>query len=163
MRTIKKTLARHTSPLTISGRQSRHPLYKVPEQCNVPELQNQTLILSAAVYGLLTHSFNFSLILIGAFLTSNLCNEQKNISHRTLREILDYKTKLTPDSMHRSVVLTAHSSTPARRILKRLSYNNYHIVHVTDDNMRVIRTLTEGQLLNALTENGIRVLLSDIK
>ena len=65
--------------------------------------------------------------------------------------------------MHRSVVLTAHSSTPARRILKRLSYNNYHIVHVTDDNMRVIRTLTEGQLLNALTENGIRVLLSDIK
>lgn len=121
------------------------------------------LILSAAVYGLLTHSFNFSLILIGAFLTSNLCNEQKNISHRTLREILDYKTKLTPDSMHRSVVLTAHSSTPARRILKRLSYNNYHIVHVTDDNMRIIRTLTEGQLLNALTENGIRVLLSDIK
>lgn len=120
------------------------------------------LILAAAIYGLLTSQFNFSLILIGAFLLGSLCQEQKNISHRTLHEILDYKTKLKPDRMCRSVVLTANRSTPARQILRRLSYDNYHIIHVTDDDMHIVSTLTEGQLLNALTDRGVRVTLGDI-
>ena len=64
--------------------------------------------------------------------------------------------------MCRSVVLTANRSTPARQILRRLSYDNYHIIHVTDDDMHIVSTLTEGQLLNALTDRGVRVTLGDI-
>lgn len=118
------------------------------------------LLLCAAVYGLLSSNFNFSLILIGAFLLGNLFKEQRNISLRTLREILASDSKLS-EAKH-STVITAHSSDSASQILKLLSYNKYCIVHVTDDNKNVIKTLTEGKILNALVDKGIRTTLGDI-
>lgn len=120
------------------------------------------IMIAAALYTLFTASFNFSLILIGAFLLGNLFAEQKNITRQSLRELLYYRTKLQIGELNRTTVITAHKSTPARKILKRLSYNNYHIIHVTDDNLHIVGTLTEGQLLEALTTRGIRVTLGEV-
>ncbi len=120
------------------------------------------LLLILSVYLLLTRRFNFSFILIGVFLLCNLCTEQKNISKLALREMLDFEDKLKDMDMNRTTVITAHKTTPARKILRRLSYNSYNIIHVVDDKLRVAKTLTEGQLIRALTQQGIRVTLDDI-
>ena len=120
------------------------------------------LLAVLSIYAYLTASFNFSLILIGAFLLGNLFAEQRNISAQALRELLYYRSKLEKDELTRTTVITARGSTPARKILRRLSYSNYHIIHVVDDKLRVVKTLTEGQLLEALTERGIRVTLGEI-
>ena len=120
-------------------------------------------ILGAAIYLLLTSRFNFSLILIGSFLLGNLCFEQKNISLQTLREILYYKEKPDREQLNNTCVLTAYADLPARKLLRRLSYHKYHIVHVIDRNRRVINTLTEGQILNALLNESIRITLGEIK
>lgn len=120
------------------------------------------LLLFLSIYFLLTRRFNFSFILIGVFLLGNLCTEQKNISKLALREMLDFEDKLTNSDMHRTNVVTAHKTTPARKILRYLSYNRYNIIHVVDDKLRVSKILTEGQLIKALTQQGIRVTLDDI-
>lgn len=120
------------------------------------------ILLLLAVYALLTARFNFSLIMIGVFLLGNLFSEQKNISRQALREILYYKDKLHNSGMCRTTVVTAARETPARQILKRLSYSNYYIIHVVDANLRICKTLTEGELLKALTERGIRISLGEI-
>lgn len=120
------------------------------------------LLFLLAIYSLCTSQFNFSLILIGAFLFANLFAEQHNVSRRAVRELLGYKEKLQPGDLNRATVLCAEGSTPARKILRLLSYNHYHIIHVTDKNMSVIKTLTEGQLLEAVSEKGVRITLKDI-
>lgn len=120
------------------------------------------IIIGVAFYLLLTSSFNFSLIIIGAFLLGNLCLEQRNISKQTIKELLFYKDKIIRGEMTRASALVAHKDTPARRILKKLSYNNYHIVCVTDDDLTILKTLTEGQLVRALTSHGIQITLGEI-
>lgn len=120
------------------------------------------LLLLTSTYLLLTRRFNFSFILIGVFLLSNLCTEQKNISKMALREMLTFEDKLKSTDMNRTTVITAYQTTPARKILKHLSYSSYNIIHVVDDKLRVLKTLTEGQLIRALTDQGIRVTLGDI-
>ena len=120
------------------------------------------VILLASVYGLLTARFNFSLILIGVFLLGNLYSEQINISKSTLLEILHYKDKLKQDEFRRCIVIVANASTPARHILKQLAYNRYHIIHVTDDDLQITKTLSEGELLHAILKSGIRVTLAEI-
>lgn len=119
-------------------------------------------LLGCSVYILLASDFNFSLILIGAFLLGNLCLEQRNISKFTLRELLCYPDKINDGEMMVSHILTAHKDTPARRILKKLSYNNYHIVCVVDDDLKILKTLTEGQLISSLQSRGIRITLDEI-
>ena len=121
------------------------------------------LLFLLAIYSLVTNRFNFSLILIGVFLFANLLTEQHNVSRQAVRELLGYKKKLHGEELSKATVLCADSSTPARKILRHLSYSRYHIIHVTDENMNVVKTLTEGQLLNAVSRSGIRTTLKDIK
>ncbi len=120
------------------------------------------LLLLIAVFLLLYGQFNFSIILIGVFLLSNLCAEQKNISKHTLNELLKYEDKLKKDAMNKATAVTAHKSTPARRILRHLSYNTYHIVFVTEDDLTISKTLTEGQIIKALSYRGTRITLGEI-
>lgn len=120
------------------------------------------LLICLSVYMLLTSSFNFSLILIVSFLLGNLYGEQRNISHRTMTELMNYKEKLCTDELNHSSVITAHKSTPARKILRKLSYNRYYIIHVTDDDMRILKTLSEGEIVGSIIEKGIRITLGDI-
>ncbi len=120
------------------------------------------LLIGGSVYLLLTNSFNFSLILIGAFLLGNLFLEQRNISRQTLKELLLFKDKLGCDKMSHASPLIAHKSTPARRILKKLSYNSYHIIFVVDDDLSILKTLSEGQLIDALTKGSIQITLDEI-
>ncbi len=119
-------------------------------------------LIGGAVYLLFSSSFNLSLIIIGAFLLGNLCLEQQNISKQAIKELLFYKNKITSSEMFRASALVAHKDTPARKILKKLSYNNYHIVCVTDDDLNISKTLTEGQLINALTNRSIQITLGEI-
>ena len=120
------------------------------------------LLLLTSSYLIITSRFNFSFILIGVFLLSNLCTEQKNVSKIALREMLTFENKLKTTDMNHTTVITAHQTTPARKILKHLSYSSYNIIHVVDDKLRILKTLTEGQIIRALTSQGIRVTLEDI-
>ncbi|MBE7028436.1 MAG: hypothetical protein E7407_05335 [Ruminococcaceae bacterium] len=120
------------------------------------------IIFSSAVYLLLTNGFNFSLLLIGVFLVSQLLNDQKNISKHALFEMLHYEEKIKNNTLHSASVITAHKSTPARKILKKLSYHTYYIILVVDDNLNVSKTLTEGQLIRSLTNKGIRISLDEV-
>ena len=119
-------------------------------------------LLTGAVLLLLTAQFNFSLILIGVFLLGNLCGEQKSISQQALREILYYKEKLEREQLNRTSTLTAYADLPARRLLHRLSYHRYYTIQVVDEQQRVIKTLTESQVLNALLHRSIRITLGEI-
>lgn len=121
-----------------------------------------TVLLSISAWLLVMQKFNFSFLMIGAFLMGNLTVEQKNISVNALREILLNGQKLNKDDLNGTCILTAYASLPARRILHRLSYHKYHIVKVVDDKHKVIKTVTENQILTALLNKGIRIKMYEI-
>ena len=119
-------------------------------------------IIGTAVAMLLTLKFNFSYILIGAFLLGGLCNQSKGLSVNLLREILYEKEKLPINEDSVATVLIGNKEMPARKFLRRLSYNRYFVVDVTDDDGRIIKRLTETRILSALINCGIRIKLGEI-
>lgn len=121
-----------------------------------------TVLLSASVWFLIMNKFNFSILMIGAFLLGNLTVEQRNMSIGALREILYNGQKLDKNDLNVTCILTACATMPARRILHRLSYHKYHIVKVVDNNNRVVKTVTENQILNALLNKGIRIKMDEV-
>ncbi len=120
------------------------------------------VIILASIYCLLVASFNFSLILTGSFLLGNLCIEQKALSKTAVSEILGYKEKLKENNFNNTHIITAFSETPARKILKKLSYDRYYIVYILDKNLKIKRSVTEGQIIEALTEKSIRIRLDEV-
>lgn len=120
------------------------------------------ILISVSVIFFFVSDFNFSLILISAFLLQNLCAEQQNVSIITLKEILSNRTKLSDAQEYPSKSICVSYDSPARTILKHLSYDYYYIIHITDSDSKIIKTVTETEVLSTLTQKGIRTIYRDI-
>lgn len=115
-----------------------------------------------AIYIFISSGFNFSLVLISAFLLQNLSREQRTISHITLNEILNNSQKLKSRNMYKAKVICVTEETSASVILRHLSYDYFCVVHVADKNCVIAKTLSETQILGALIQKGIRIRFKDI-
>lgn len=121
------------------------------------------MLFAAAAAVFFLNKFNFSLILISAFLLQNLCSEQRSLTIVTVREILNRKSAYGEEMReYRSKPLCAAADAPARGILKHISFDCVHIVHVTDKSGKITAVLTETQVLDALCRDGIRIRYGDI-
>ncbi len=116
-------------------------------------------LLVFAVLFIITNQ-NFSLILICSFLLQNIIWEQNAISLITLKEILFVKEKINFNLPTK--VLCISKNRNATHILKHLSYDRFCIINVLDSNGKITKTLTEAEVLEALTQNGLRTKYRDI-
>ena len=115
------------------------------------------LIIIIGIAVLIYTKFNFSMLLIGAFLVANAISEQRGNKMIMIREILYSRQKLVHCGTERAGVIAIMHNQPARRALKMLNYNKYYIINIIDDNMKIIGSITETQLIEGLIEKGIRV------
>lgn len=117
------------------------------------------ILIPFSVIVLIKSRFNFSYILITAFLLGNIYDEQKNITLVTLKEIL--KNPHKTENIKRTKIYTASANECARKILRLISYDYFIIINITKDG-KIIATLTEEQVLSAILEKGIDASFSEI-
>lgn len=106
--------------------------------------------------------FNFSLVLITAFLLQNLVFEHQAISVISLKEILSNHQKSKHSENLPTRVLSVRKDRPASGIIRHLSYDCFYVVNIMDKNSSIIKTVTEVEILDKLIEKGIRTKYNDI-
>lgn len=117
------------------------------------------LLIPISVLALYVTKFNFTYVLITAFLFGNIYSEQKNITLVTLREILENPIKT--DCLKRTRLFTASPEDKARKILRYISYDYYITVNISK-NGRIVASLSESQIIDGLLELGITARYDDI-
>lgn len=120
------------------------------------------LLFAIGALLLLTLEFQFSLLLIGAFLLGNLCLEERNLTKQMLYELLICNQAPDKENLHTVLTFTASADLPARKLLRKLSYHRYCIIHILDENQQQIVTLTQGEILRSLLKDSIRITLGEI-
>ncbi|MCK9479460.1 MAG: M50 family metallopeptidase [Firmicutes bacterium] len=113
------------------------------------------LVLGAAI--IYYTKFNFSLLIIGAFLAVNIIAERRGSRYVIMNEILKSKQKISNGCAERAAVIAISADEPARKALKLLSHNKYYLITVINSNMEIIGTVTETQLIEQLVFKGIRI------
>ena len=119
-------------------------------------------ILAGAVLLLLYSDFNFSLILIAAFLLANISAERRNLNIIAMKEMLQNKEKLKRDDINKVRTIAVFEDVSARILLKYFSYNYYYVIDVVDKDMKITNRVTETQLIDALITKGVRVKIKDV-
>jgi len=122
----------------------------------ITKISISIIILTGTIIIIYT-KFNFSILLIGAFLVANAISEQRGNKMIMMREILYSRQKLVNCGTERAGIIAIMHNQPARRALKLLNYNKYYIINIIDDNMKIIGSITETQLIEGLIDKGIRV------
>lgn len=104
---------------------------------------------------------NISLLMVSAFVLFNMMEEKKTNDLFVLKELMRSKERLLEQKLMSSKVISATDKTRAKYVLRRISYDNYFLIYITDfkGNGRMI---TETQLISALLENGYGVRLGEI-
>ena len=120
------------------------------------------LLGTFAIFLIFISKFNFPLVMICAFLMQNLCFEQKAVSLVALKEILKSSQNNKDQSKLRTRILTVKETDGAYRFINKLNYDCYWIIYVTDKSGRISSTLTETQILSALSEKGLLTKYKDI-
>ena len=105
--------------------------------------------------------FNFSVLLIAAFIICNIIAEKRVGEIMIMRDVLYSKEKLE-DGSARASVIAAREGEPARKLLKLFGYNSYYMVNVVGADMRVVGTLTETQIIDGIIEKGSRVKVGEL-
>ncbi len=126
---------------------------------------SRILVVALAIVALgifFMSQFNFSLILITAFLFQNLSCEQTCLSHIAVKEILENPLKLKGCNKIPVKTFCVTQDCHASTILKHLGYDYYCIIHVADNDSHITKTLTETQVLSALTKHGVRIKYGEI-
>lgn len=115
------------------------------------------LIFGAGLYALYITKFNFSFLLIGGFLIANITEERKNANMIIMRDILYSRKKLSQNGVAQGEMLVAEESEKAKNILKMLSYDRYYIINIVDNHMRIIKSITETELIELMAIYGMNI------
>ena len=115
-----------------------------------------TLLLVLWAYLLIFFKGNMSLFVICAFLLYSLSDEKKNSDILIMREIIYEKEKLKQDALIPCKMLCVHKNTPVRRVLRKLNLSTFYIITIVDDDLKILRTVTESDFISTATSAGYR-------
>ena len=134
------------------------------EKCGYIKATNITLIITKifivilSVLGfiiLFITKFNFSALIIVSFLITNCISEQRGSKMIMMREILYSRQKITENGVARTGIISILEDTPAKKVLKHLSYNKYYSINLIDKNMNILGSMTETKLIEKLIDYGL--------
>lgn len=101
--------------------------------------------------------FNFSFLLIGAFLIANITEETKASKIVVMKDILYSRQKLKESPCQRCGVLVVTDEENAWRVLWSLTYNRYYIINIADGEGKILRTITETAFVQGLGVWGTNI------
>ena len=141
------------------------------EKCGYIKASNITILITKICIGLLCvlgliilykTKFNFSVLLIASFLITNCISEQRGSKMIMMREILYSRQKLAQEGVAKTGIISIMENTPAKKVLKFLSYNKYYTITMIDENMNILASMTETKLIESLIDFGIGVKAKEI-
>lgn len=112
------------------------------------------IIFALGIFLLITFRNNISLLMVGAFLLYNLTDEKKVSDVLIMRELIYEKEKLKEKALIPCKTLCIHKNTPARRVLRKLNLSTFYIVTIIDDDLKILRTVTESDFIKGVTSSG---------
>jgi stage IV sporulation protein FB len=120
------------------------------------------ILMIMAIFVFLIAEFNFSLVLILAFLLSNLTRENRNVSTKLMHEILNCDSKLSQINANSVKILAVSENFPARKLLKYFVDNSYYTIAVIGKDSKIAKILTETQVTKTLTSCSIKLNVGEI-
>lgn len=119
------------------------------------------ILLFSGIVLLIFTKFNFSLLLISAFLIVNAVSERQIVRKIIIHDIL-YSGRKVSECGNKAELLVVNKHEFISKIIKLFNYNKYYIVGVVDDNMSVCAFLTETEIINGAVNFDSRIRIKEL-
>lgn len=108
------------------------------------------------------NSWNLSLILIGIYIFYYTKNERMESSFLKIRNVLYRRKWLMEKGVYPTNEMVAMQSVSLAELLNKIDSDEYHIIHVLNDEHSIVRTFTEQELIDGMIKYSTSITLREL-
>lgn len=109
-------------------------------------------MLLIGAYQLYTSVYNISLLIAGIYILIALKSGRMESAFMNIRQILYRRSKLFKRGIYAARGLAVLRSTKLSETIKSMDFDRFHILYVLDEDLKVIKIVTENEVMNALSD-----------
>ncbi|MBM7623103.1 M50 family metallopeptidase [Sporohalobacter salinus] len=115
-----------------------------------------------ALIGIWLGYFNIILLIIAFFIYTSTSKENRNNIYVLMRYLTRKKRQLKERKILRNEELVVIETTKIKDIIEKFKPKFFHTIVVVDNNLNIIVTLTEEEIITALLERGINSQIKEL-
>lgn len=96
--------------------------------------------------------YNFNILIISIYLAYLIKSTKWEAVFMNLKQLLFRRSRILKKGIYPARALVVLKSTSLGNTLKNMDFDGFHIVHVLDDDLKVISTFTEQDIIDGLIE-----------
>ena len=112
------------------------------------------VMILLGLYQMYRTTFNISLVIIGVYIMIAIKTSGLESAVMSIREIIYRRSRLIKRGIYPARDLVAMKDTLLREALRCMDFDRFHIVYVLDDELHMIGTYTENEIIDALTAHN---------
>jgi len=106
------------------------------------------LFIIAGIMQLIASSYNFSLLAIGLYIFFHLKSRDVEASLMNMKDIVSRRARLLKKGIYPARDIVVLKTVRIGDTLKSMDFDRFHIVYVLDDNLGLMKTFTEQQIMD---------------
>jgi stage IV sporulation protein FB len=118
-------------------------------------------LLVAGTIQITGSNHNYSLLSIGIYILFLLRSEEGSEAIMNLKHIFYRRARLLKKGLYPARVIVAMEKTSLGEVIKNMDFDRFHLVHILDDNLKLIKVITEQDVIEAMVSYGTELTLRD--
>lgn len=129
-------------------------VFRASKYINIFSIILSSVIIVVVFFILEKSIFNVSLILIGAYILFSIGQNKKESAFMNVRNLVYRRSRIIKKGIYPAREIVVMKNIKMSDIIKAIDYTDmFHIINVLDDDLRVMKVMTEQEILNAIMEN----------
>lgn len=133
-------------------------LFKANKQLETVSIIVSIIIILFGLLVFIKNKYNISFVLIGIYIISCLKANKRETTFMNIKNLLFRRARIIKKGIYPVREIVVMKNMSIANVIKAMDYADmFHLVSILDDNLRVIRVMTEQEILDAGIENGADV------
>lgn len=115
------------------------------------------LITAAGIFQIYISRYNFSLLMIGVYAFLCLNYEDRETAIMSVKDVIYRRTRILKKGVYPARDIVAVKWLQLGELIKCMDYDRFHIVHVVDENLKLLCTLTEQEIIDGMLKHSANI------
>jgi stage IV sporulation protein FB len=112
------------------------------------------IIMILGLFQVIYNNYNFSLIFIGLFILLSIKHEHVEVKMMNIKQIICRKTRVLKKGIYPARELVVVKNMRLDDVMKSFDFDRFHILYVLDEELALIKVITEQDVFNGLIKNN---------
>ncbi len=115
------------------------------------------LIVVVGVIQMYVTTYNFSLLIIGLYVFFAMKPGEGEVGLLNVKNVVYRRSRLMKKGIYPARDLVVMKWVHMSELIKNLDFDRFHIVHVLDEDLRLLNTFTEQELIEGMLKNEVDI------